>query len=150
MSEKKIPAPVYIVIGAGVMLMSVFLKLYFFVFVGAVFIVVGFFKILIKEKKGGEAHRLALRARAEERAANQGHTHARAQHPAHAGAHPSQGHNNQHAASAHPSHQHPVHNPQAHHASSQVQHSQVFRCSSCGVKLHPMFKFCPSCGQKLK
>jgi ABC-type nickel/cobalt efflux system permease component RcnA len=130
MSEFKIPGPVFIIVGAGMMLMSVFIgiksgiieKFALFIFVGAVFIVIGFFKVLLKEKRTAELH-----------AHHAEHPH-HAQHPAPAHAAPRQG--------AHPHHaQHPQH--------AQHQHSQVVRCSGCGVKLHPLFKFCPNCGQKL-
>jgi uncharacterized OB-fold protein len=30
-----------------------------------------------------------------------------------------------------------------------AHHKTILRCSSCGTKLHPLFKFCPKCGQKM-
>jgi ABC-type nickel/cobalt efflux system permease component RcnA len=128
MSDKKIPGLVYVIVGAAVVLMSVFIgvnsglleKFALFIFIGAIFIFVGFFKIIMKDKKSAD-----LRAQ-------HAHPH-HAQHPA------PQIPNTPHHHAAHAQHQ-------QHHA----QHSQVVRCSGCNVKLHPLFKYCPSCGQKLK
>ncbi|MBU2561685.1 MAG: hypothetical protein KKD17_05275 [Nanoarchaeota archaeon] len=126
MAEKKIPGPVYIVIGAAMVLMSVFIdvqKLVVFILVGAVFIVIGFFKIIIK---------LDQRRKEQER-------HARHAHHQHA-AHP---------RPQRPAAHHPAHTPPANYE-QKTETSHVVRCSQCGVKLHHLFKFCPSCGQKLK
>lgn len=144
MSDRKIPAPAYIIIGAAMILMSVFIdleKLTLFVLVGAVFIVIGFFKILMKEKKSAEYH--AMR-----RADQQKQAH----HASHA---------NQQAAHRQPQHAQQAHHPAAQHPAQHVSHAQhpqhlhtsqstTVRCSSCGVKVHPLFKWCPNCGQKLK
>lgn len=136
MSDKKIPGPVYVIVGAAVVLMSVFIgvnsglleKFALFIFIGAIFIFVGFFKIILKDKKAAD-----LRA-------HHAHPH-HVPHPAppipQAGVHQQHPHNAQH-------HQTAAH--QQHH----IQHSQVVRCSGCNVKLHPLFKFCPNCGQKLR
>jgi ABC-type nickel/cobalt efflux system permease component RcnA len=135
MADKKIPGAVYIIIGSAMILMSVFIdieKLTLFILTGSVLIVIGFIKILMKEKKGSES----MHRRAEHQATHPGVHHV--QHPAH---HPQQAH-----VTHNPAH-HPVHHPAAH---TEPQPSQVIRCSSCGVKLHSLFRFCPNCGQKLK
>ena len=132
MADKKIPGPAYIIIGAGMILMSVVVglntdsieKFSIFILIGAVFIVIGFLKIISKEKKSAETHHKRHEVH-HERARAHAAKHAL---PAH--------HHEQHQKTAHP----------AHHA----QHSQVVRCASCGVKIHPLFKWCPNCGQKLK
>jgi hypothetical protein len=135
MVDKKIPGPAFIIIGSAMVLMSVFVdieKLSVFVLVGAVFILIGFFKIIMKEKRSAPKHRAH-------------HAHKPSHHPA-----------EHKAPSAHPSH--PAHKaghktPAQHKqgaSSHHVQHKQVVRCSSCGVKIHPLFKWCPNCGQKLK
>jgi len=119
----KIPGPAYMIIGAGMVLMSAFInpeKLAFFVFIGALFIVIGVFKIIIKDKKPA-VHHVAHHAP---------HHHQSAVH-------------NQ-VAAHHVQHVHHAEHP------SSVHHTQVARCSGCGVKLHSMFKFCPNCGQRLK
>ncbi|MBW2968199.1 hypothetical protein KY362_06965, partial [Candidatus Woesearchaeota archaeon] len=88
-------------------------------------------------------------------------------HPAHSAHHAQQSHHpaqHPHAQHQHPhpQHQHtPAHHnqklqaPQRHaaHQAEKAKHMKqesVFRCSGCGVKLHPMFRFCPNCGHKLK
>lgn len=121
MAQKKIPSAAYIIIGSAMILMSVFVdvqKLAFFVFAGAIFILVGFFKIIMKQQKETK---------------HPHHVH----HPAHKPA------------------KHAVHKPAAHkphpHAKHPATHqTTIVRCSSCGVKLHHLFKFCPNCGQKMK
>jgi hypothetical protein len=121
MSDKKIPGPVYLIIGAAMILMSVFIdpeKLLFFILVGAVLVVVGFLKILMREKKKVN--------------------HA-VHHPAEHHATPMPHHT--------PEHKQSLHQQPAHHA---VHTTTTISCSNCGVKLHPLFKFCPNCGQKLK
>ncbi len=125
----KIPGVAYLIIGAAMVMMSAIidpLKLVFFVFVGAVFIVIGFIKILAREKK--------LKHHPDT-------YHHVAPHPHHAAAHTAQ---HQHASHQHAAVQHPA----QHHQAAHVQHTSVARCSSCGAKLHHMFKFCPNCGQK--
>jgi ABC-type nickel/cobalt efflux system permease component RcnA len=125
MTQKKIPASVFIIVGAGMILMSVFVginmqdiaKFSLFIFAGAIFILIGFFKIIIKQQKEAK------------------HPHHRAHHPAHKAKHKPH-------KPAHKHHPHAKH-PTAHH-------TQIIRCSNCHVKLHHMFKFCPNCGQKLK
>ena len=130
MPDKKIPGAVYIIIGAGMMLMSFFdiSKLSFFVFVGAIFVVIGFFKILIKVKKEIPQHATHPAEHAAHHAVQE-----HPSHPAHAATHP-----------AHPAHL------QAQHPAHAQHHTQSIHCSNCNVKLHPMFKFCPNCGQQLK
>lgn len=136
-SDVKIPASVWIVVGAGMILMSVFVginagnieKFTIFILAGAVFIVYGFFRILMKEKK--EARKLYH---------PQPH-HAEYHKPVHPRA------EHQHKPAAHP--HSPAHPAQHTHAAQSAQ-PHVVRCSNCGVKLHHMFKFCPNCGQKLK
>jgi hypothetical protein len=130
MSDKKIPGPVYLVVGAAMILMSVFIdpeKLLLFILFGAVLLVVGFIKILLREKKKVVHHQV----------------HHAVEGPVQ-GVHPSQ----HTTAAAH----HAVHPQQSHtHSEHQSTHSTTtMRCASCGVKLHPLFKFCPNCGQKLK
>lgn len=122
MAQKKIPASAYIIIGSAMVLMSVFVdveKLAIFVFAGALFILVGFFKVLVKQHKETK------------------HTH-----------------HTRHAAHKPAKHKQPksAHKPTSHTAAKHhpVHHTTIVRCSSCGVKIHPLFKFCPNCGQKLK
>lgn len=115
MAKKEIPGAVHIVVGAAMVLMSVFIdpvKLSLFILAGAVIIVWGFFKIISREKRVSQMHRTHHQAQAK-------HHHQQAQHS-------------------------------AHHKPSHVQHTQVTRCASCGVKIHPLFKWCPNCGHKLK
>ncbi|MBN1543940.1 hypothetical protein JW898_00585 [Candidatus Woesearchaeota archaeon] len=142
MGEKRIPGPVYMVIGAAMILMSVFIdvqKLVVFILAGAVFIVIGFFKILIK---------LDHDRKEQERHARHAH-HPQLHHPA------------QHQHAQHPAqHQHAQHHAQRHQSQqaqtppANYEHKtetvQVVRCSKCGVKLHHLFKFCPNCGQRLR
>jgi ABC-type nickel/cobalt efflux system permease component RcnA len=137
MSDKSIPGAVFLIIGAGMVLMSAFIdvnKLSFFIFVGAVFVVIGFFKILLKLKKEApRAHHHPANPNAAQGQHHPAQQHT--QHPQHAAAH--------HAA-------HPQHAQHQQHAQHEVHHNPVIRCASCGVKLHPLFQFCPNCGQKLK
>jgi len=149
MAQKKIPGPVFIIIGAAMVLMSVFIdvqKLTLFILAGAVFIVIGFIKILMKLEEG----RKMAERHARHRAAHPHHAaHPQASNPAHKGTHPA------HKTGTH----HPAHQG-AHRASHpgakkpdyehKTQTTHVVRCSQCGVKLHHLFKFCPNCGQKLK
>ena len=128
MTDKNIPGSVWIIIGAGVMLMSLIVGLksdrlesfYLFILAGAVFIVVGFFKIILKDTKHAKRHVHK--------------THHAAQHP----------------AKPHTHHAPVQKKPASKHVAHHTKHVQVMRCSNCGVKLHSMFKFCPNCGQKLK
>ena len=131
----------YIVIGTAVMLMSVFIdyqKLMVFILTGAILILVGFFKSIYHH--GEKKH-----------AARKAHRHAH--HAEHHTAHKHAGHGT--AGSHHPSHPaHPQHNPHTakHSTHAKTQHikqTTVLKCASCGVKLHPKFKFCPNCGQKM-
>jgi len=140
-SDVKIPASVWIIVGAGMILMSVFVglnadnieKFTLFILAGAVFIVYGFFRILMKEKK--EAKKLY---------------HPQPHHAEHHVAHPAEHHKPAHPHAEHPHKPaHPAHPAQQAHAAQSAQ-PHVVRCSNCGVKLHHMFKFCPNCGQRLK
>jgi hypothetical protein len=131
-----IPGPVFIIVGVGAILMSVFIdveKLAFFILVGAVFVVAGFLKIISKEKKNA------------------------VKQPQHAAAHHAPGKTVQHAAT-HTTHPHNTHHnihPNTnqhiqHEGQHNIQHKQTLRCAGCGVKLHSLFKYCPNCGHKLK
>ena len=143
---KKISGPIYIVIGTAMIFMSAFIdihKLLFFVLAGAVFILIGFFKILIKSKEGHKKHHRHPAHHPHKPAHPQhhhkpGHPHHPAKHPSHHAAH----------------HKHPAHKKTQHHTahkhSAHHKTTSVAKCSSCGVKIHPLFKFCPKCGQKLK
>lgn len=161
-SDVKIPASVWIIVGAGMILMSVFVgvqqdsieKFTLFILAGAVFIVFGFFKILLKEKKDAKRARGPQPHHAEHHTASKPHvTHPHRQvskPPAapHASRHhkpADQSHRSHHAAGPHGK-------SGASSSSSSHHHGRehVTRCSNCGVKLHHLFKFCPNCGQKLK
>ncbi|MFC1741307.1 hypothetical protein ACFL3V_02110 [Nanoarchaeota archaeon] len=128
MTKKQIPGPVHVVIGVAMVVMSAIadpIKLSIFIFAGAVLIVYGFFKIIIKEQKP-KKHKFP------QPHPQHAHPHHKTQHPAH---------KHHHAA------QHKQH---AQHKAHPTQHTHVVRCASCGVKLHPRFHFCPNCGQKMK
>jgi len=129
MSDKKIPGPVYLIIGAAMILMSVFIdpeKLLLFILAGAVVLVIGFLKILFGEKK--QVHHVV---------------HHPVEHPTT----PMPHHTPQHKQSLH---QQPAHHQQPNAQYHPVHTTTTISCSNCGVKLHPLFKFCPNCGQKLK
>ncbi len=106
MNVKELSGQLYVVTGSAMLLMSVLIdyeKLMLFILAGAVFIVIGFFKLVMKS--GEEKHK--------QRKANH---------------------------KTHTTHK------RTHHESA---HKQIIRCRNCHVKIHPSFKFCPNCGQKL-
>ena len=136
MAKEIIRGSVFITIGIAVMLMSLFIdlkngenKLTFFVLAGAVIIVIGFLKIISREKKSAPHHA---------HHAEKSHQHA-AQHQSHHRATP----NKPHVSHHHTAESHITPKMKSHH-------TQVIRCAGCGVKLHPLFKFCPNCGHKMK
>ena len=134
--RKKLPPVAFIVIGAGMILMSVLVgirednieKFALFILAGAVLIVYGFFRFIVREKKQAK------------------HLHHAAHHPAH---HPA--HHAAHKPAAKQQAKHPAkHAAHAHKAQPHKTPTHVHRCANCGVKLHPLFKFCPNCGQRMK
>ncbi len=166
MAEKKIPGPAYIIIGSAMVLMSVFIdveKLVLFILVGAVFIVIGFIKILMNLEEGRKRR---------DRHAKHPH-HRTSHHPSHhTSAKPASKEGNEgdegktggeskgdsdNSHSPHHSlkqtaahHEHAAHKPASQDYEKKTTTKQVVRCSQCGVKLHHLFKYCPNCGQKLK
>ncbi len=137
MSDKKIPGAVFIIVGSAMVLMSVFIdmeKLAMFILAGAVFIVVGFIKILIvlDEKKKHAHHKHKLHHAQHNQAAQHKHVQ----------------HQNQQKSQHHQNAQHSTTTKKDYE--NKTQTTSIVRCSQCGVKLHHLFKFCPNCGQKLK
>ena len=126
--KKPIPGTWFLVVGAAMILMSVFIdveKLLMFVLAGAVFIVIGFFKIVMKI----EEEKL----------------HAKKHHASHQ-------HNTVHHSDnkTHPPHKVEHHTSKTEHGTHKTTHTSTSTCGGCGVKLHPAFKFCPNCGHKLR
>ena len=127
--KKPLPPVVYLVIGAAMVLMSVFIdaeKLLLFILVGAVFIVIGFIKTVMNA--GEEKHK--------KRRHHRKHLH----HAAH-------GQTHKLSPKDYKQGEHPTHEIKK---TKHGTHMTAARCASCGVKLHPQFKYCPNCGQKLK
>jgi len=121
--KKPIPGPAWLIIGVAMILMSVMIDsetLLIFILTGAIFVVFGFFKIVIKLEEKNKHKSAHLQ--------NQGAHKEYAEHAKH---------RQQHKTEKKKDHQH-------------IKHTQIIRCRNCGVKLHPQFRYCPNCGQSLK
>ena len=163
MTKTKIPGSAYLIIGAGIVLMSFFInyeKLAFFIVCGAVFILIGFVKVVLKLRQSVfQQDSYSSKRKNNTRTINNN----QAQHPA-----KSHTHVPTHHQSHTQQHSHPQHNSQQHNRSHTQQQSQInhtnqsnnvnnhprnirtrLRCSNCGSILTHEFKFCSNCGQKL-
>ncbi len=145
--NKPIGGSIYIIIGAAMMLMSVLIdptKLIFFILTGAIFIVVGFFKIIIKLEEGKKEGTKKTVHHSTHQTTRQVHMTTTANHTNHMRTAGQQAHTTQQKQNTH---NHTTEKKE--HENIHVHHKQVIRCSNCHVKVHPLFKYCPNCGQKL-
>lgn len=123
--KKPIPGSYFLISGVAMILMSVFIdvnKLMFFILVGAIFVVIGFIKEIMRKGEEKSGHKRP------------------------ASHHTSPGAHTHHKPGEHPTHPHTTHQTKK---TEHGTHTTSVRCASCGVKLHPQFKYCPNCGQKL-
>ncbi|NQU79156.1 hypothetical protein HQ545_05290 [Candidatus Woesearchaeota archaeon] len=134
MSRTKISGSTWIIAGSAIILMSVFIdmeRLRVFIVPGAIFVVVGFIKIVLNERRPKhKKHRSASHTTAHTAAHHKTGQHAHNQTPR----------KSTHATASNKSHT----------TSPSGNSTSVFRCSSCHVKIHPRFAYCPNCGQKMK
>lgn len=127
--RKPIPGSWFLVVGAAMVLMSVFIdveKLIIFILAGAVFVVIGFFKIIMDLEEGKKKTK---------------------HHTKHKTSHHHKVHHSENKS--HPTHKTTHHTKKTEHGKEKIKHTESIRCTNCGVKLHPSFKYCPNCGQRL-
>lgn len=169
--SKGISGKVYIIVGSAVILMSLFVginntgieKMSLFILVGAIFIVVGFVKIISQEKKAAphlqnhshhgahhaqhSAHKSTVHNQTHH--TQQGNQHSVQHHSPHHAQHTHHAQNTHHAQHTH--HAQNIKPPYHHSPSAQAAHAAaVMKCPGCGTKIHPSFRHCHNCGHKLK
>lgn len=133
-----IPGPLLIVIGLGVVLISIYFisvndsKLQLFIVAGGIVALYGIAKTLFSGRKK-KAHKEII-------------SDAKKTQPAHTVHKTYQKHQSHQANQVHPANQ--THQPQPQHQSHQSP--KVYYCPNCGQPLHPDNNYCPGCGQRLR